>query len=623
MANIITELREVIDYVSIGLQRESYHGDPIDPVDLGEIIRLKEEDHLVDEIVEIKLDTTKEPRIQETDKRNLLIQDAENNGCSHVLIIDSDEYYNKNSFLKALKEIDDNDYEMTYCQYINYYSNSYKHFLVYPFKQGMYVPFVSKTKYRHSFECQDFPLPSDPTRRYVRPYDTAEEFFEHGQKYTKKHYTVDYHIFPWETVKMHHLSWVRANIRKKVNMWSSKTCFSNYNDLIDKAVDVYNNFDLNSTEQTKASLLFNTPNHEVYVRPFPKQYIHPKFDITKRLRPVKNHKRIAIMVLSSTNSEVNLFEKLEDTIRKTWAKDVLDGKYPNIDYWKVIDCHEESHIEEKEHTIYIKNDYSKSNIQQLLKRWIEAYKLLSKKHNYDWILRTNISTWCNIDWINEFLAYETDDSIVYTYKLMSAFYSTFTIYASGAAMLWPTRNMPILINHVEQTDEAILNIACDDVMMSSVWRRRASLIKLSDPNKCFSSLEGQYLNMPYKSINWDNVDFRIPMYQVKTFYTENGDLTTHTDRLNNDLNKMHELNCRWEVARESIDLEELVKDYRINGLDKTISVITKNKKEWTHGGMTDKDKVDAQFSDVMPYNEETLLFLDNKAIENGYRKIKN
>lgn len=287
LANIITEFRDIVDYVVIGLQRKSYHGDPIDPIDLDEIFRLKNEDHLVDEVLEIELDSKKEPRVQETDKRNLLIQDIEDHGCSHAVIIDSDEYYTHKSILRAVQEIDEKDYEMTYCQYVNYYGD-YKHFLVYPFKDGMYVPFISKTKYRHSFECIDFPLPSDPTRRYVRPFDKEIEIsLPNGQKQKQRHYTVNYHIFSWETIKMHHLSWLRADIRKKMNSWSSKTCFKDYETLINKAVETFNNFDHESTEQQIASLLFNTPNHEVFVRAFPRQYIHPKYDYMTRLRTNK------------------------------------------------------------------------------------------------------------------------------------------------------------------------------------------------------------------------------------------------------------------------------------------------------------------------------------------------
>lgn len=622
LANIISELRDVVDYVSIGLQRKSYHGDPIEPIDLQEIIRLKEEDMLVDEIVEIDLDGNKEPRVQETDKRNLLIQDAEDHGCSHVIIIDSDEYYTKNSFLHALKEIDDNNYEITYCQYVNYYSNSYKHFLVYPFDQGMFVPFVSRTKYRHSFECQDFNKPSDPTRRYVRPFDGYKEVTDKdGNVHKLKNYTVDYHIFPWNIVKMHHLSWVRADIRKKVNMWSSKTCFKNYNDLIDKAVDVYNHFDINSTEQTKASLLFNTPNHEVYVRPFPKQYIHPKFDITTRLRPVKSYKKIVIMNLSTTNSDIHLFEKLEEKCRKTWAKDVIDKKYSNIEYWMVIDCKEDSHIDKANMVIYIKTDYTKDNTQQLLNRWLEAYQILvDNGYKYDWILRTNTSTWCNIEWINEFLSYETDDSVIYTYQFLSAFWSTFNIFCSGAAMLWPCRNLPILINLVNSTSESVLSLALDDVMMSALWRKRAQQIGLTNPNECFHSLEGKYLNQPYTCTDMANVDPTIPLYQIKTFLNENGEANvSQEERLVNDLAKMESLQVNWEFNRANLDIDAVVQEYRRNRMDKSVYTIKYSKTEWINGGLTDEEKKRSLFENVMPYNQETLDWLERRAAECGYK----
>ena len=42
-------------------------------IDINEIFRLRDEDHLVDNIVEIELDMKKAPREQETDKRNMLI----------------------------------------------------------------------------------------------------------------------------------------------------------------------------------------------------------------------------------------------------------------------------------------------------------------------------------------------------------------------------------------------------------------------------------------------------------------------------------------------------------------------------------------------------------------------
>ena len=633
LVNIISELRDVVDYVSIGLQRKSYHGDPIDPVDLNEIFRLRDEDHLVDNIVEIELDTNKEPRVQETDKRNLLIQDAEDHGCSHVIVIDSDEYYIKKAFLRALKEIDDNDYEITYCQYVNYY-HDYKHYLVYPFDQGMYVPFVTKTKYRHSFECQDFPMPSDPTRRYVRPYDRMEQMIRDGKKCVDrdgnpimvKHYTVDYHIFDWKTINMHHLSCLRADIRKKFNDWSSKTCFENYNDLIDKAVDDYEHFDENSDKEQWAHLLFNTPDHKVKVHAFPKQYIQPVYDFNIRLRPVKTYKRIAIMNLSASTTDNHLFIKLDKACQETWARDVIAGKYPNIDYWTVIDWSKESHIDLSTHTIYVKTDYSRDNIMQLGERWLEAYKLLSYIGYYDWILRTNTSTWCNIDLLNEFLAYETSDFPIYTYKAFAAFWSTFNIYASGAAMLWSTRNISVLDKIMSSLDNKKLNDSIyDDVIMSALWRKRAQQIGLVNPNNCFHSLEGEYLNDTYDQTDFDNIDLTIPMYQIKTFKVLKDDghyrASTYEEREANDISKMKKLQELWDVNKDKFDLDQMAKDLR-NNMDKTINVIKYSKPEWLAEGdnaIPEEERILAQFVDVRPYNQETLDYLEKRAKECGYR----
>ena len=622
LANIITELQDCLDYVSIGLQRKSYHGDPIELIDLNEIIRLRDEDHLVDNIVEIELNMEDEPRVQETDKRNILIQDAEDHGCTHVIIIDSDEFYSRNSFIKALKEIDDNDYEMTYCQYVNYY-HDYKHFLVYPFKDGMYVPFVSKTKYRHSFECQDFPLPSDPTRRYVRPYSDIIKV-KHGDKvYDKKIYTVDYHIFPWNTVKMHHLSWIRADIRKKVNMWSSKTCFDNYNDLIDKAVDVYNHFDENSTEVQKASLLFNTPNHEVMVKAFPKQYIFPKFDINTRLRPVKSYKKILVLNLSTTNSKNDLFNKLEQCGRETWAKDILDNKYDNIMYYKVIDTDKETYIDENEKTVYVKNNPDNSNLMQLIDRFLIACSELSKKYKFDYVLRTNTSTWCNIELINEFLATPNAcESVIYTDRMFSCFWSTFNLYASGAALIMSKRNIDILDSIVKHTPSNILYMASDDVIISALMIQRAKKIKLNNYTSILYSFDRQ--NTYNETVNTSDLKLYTPFYQVKTVYKNNEVLshdidTVHTLREEYDINKMKTINDYWLSNKNTVIIDDLVEQL-VDNSNKDIYVLPYSKAEYLKLQEDKNSPFDLYSSlNIMPNNSDTIEFLEIKAKECGYK----
>jgi len=348
----------------------------------------------------------------------------------------------------------------------------------------------------------------------------------------------------------------------------------------------------------------------------------------ERYKPVKKYKKIAIMNLSSTNSDVHLFEKLEKACQETWAKDVIAKKYDNIDYWTVIDTPKISHIDVSKHIIYVQTDYSQDNVQQLLMRWLTAFELLEKQgYKYEWILRTNTSTWCNIDIINEFLAYEFDDSALYTFKLFAAFWSTFNTYMSGAGMLWPTRNVRILREIVNKTPQSTLDIALDDVIMSALWRQRANNIHLTDANKQFHSLEGTHIVNTFENTDFDNIDVCIPMHQIKTYQNKDGiykDGNTHENRLIHDIAKMKKLQEVWEAKKNSINIEEAAKDLRENKLDKTINIIPYSKTEWL---ATSKDEIPKHVKEnrtfeadsIWPYNEETIEWLEKRAAECGYK----
>ena len=328
------------------------------------------------------------------------------------------------------------------------------------------------------------------------------------------------------------------------------------------------------------------------------------------------------MNLSTTNSKIGLFEKLEECGRNTWAKDVLDGKYPNIDYWSVIDCHEDSHIDEEKHIIYVKNDYTKENIQQLLDRWIEACELLDKYKSYDYILRTNTSTWVNVEFINEMLAYQTDDSKIFTHKFYSAFWSTFNVYCSGAAMVWPVRNIPILRDLIKHTSDKILNLALDDVMMSALWRQRAEKLELDDPNNCWTSLEGYCLADKYGDIVWDMVNIQPPMIQIKTFANTEEEKNDDAYRLESDIQKMTELDVKYRQWRNSISVEEFktfVQTYMKDNINKTIGINRYSKQEWQKGNLSFEQKTKETLYNQKPYNQETIEWLENRAKECGYK----
>lgn len=269
--NILSEIREYVDYILVCLQKVSYHGEPIEQYDIDEILMCQKAG-LVDEIIWYDPDLSylkqenfdpKTPRLLETEKRNMMIDALEKAGCSHDIIIDSDEFYDATQF-KIAKDAFNKSDEMcvTYCQYMNYYRD-YEHVMLWPFPS--YVPFIADIRFRYVYEKGTFDRPSDPTRRYFVPNDDKCKQF---------------HIFNWNIVHMHHLSWIRKSIEKKLDAWSSKKYFDNVPGLKQACLDRY----INYKDGMNAIILFNVPYYQVCVNKLPKKYIHPKYRLDEKIK---------------------------------------------------------------------------------------------------------------------------------------------------------------------------------------------------------------------------------------------------------------------------------------------------------------------------------------------------
>jgi hypothetical protein len=170
LKNIISSIKDSVDYVVVSLQEKSYHGVPLDPKDLEETIMCKEAG-LIDDIIWYVPDLSymekefdpQEPRYLELEKRNQLLDYMESKGCSHAMVLDGDEFFVKDDFDKMKQYINDREHiHFTYCPYICYYKD-YKHIIKtdeYP-----YQPFISEIKYRFKF-AHPFAKSADYTRRY-------------------------------------------------------------------------------------------------------------------------------------------------------------------------------------------------------------------------------------------------------------------------------------------------------------------------------------------------------------------------------------------------------------------------------------------------------------------------
>lgn len=248
LEQVVSEIRDQVDWVAAIYQKKSYWGNPMAKEDMDEIQRLHSMG-LIDEIIEFKPNFAKYSREQECDKRNMGISIARERGCSHILNIDADEFYDADQFREAKRQIDERGWPITYWSYVNYYKD-FEHYLVYPFKP--YVPGIHSSFFTYTYNTSA-PGPTDPTRRINNPTNIGT------------------YLFPDEVIRMGHAAWIRRDIRKKLVNWSAKNHFPK--ELIDKAVKRWENW----KEGDDAIMLFNVPENSVKVKKLETK-IH-KFDV--------------------------------------------------------------------------------------------------------------------------------------------------------------------------------------------------------------------------------------------------------------------------------------------------------------------------------------------------------
>ena len=232
---ILAELRDCVDWVCVLWQKVSYFGNPLADEDREELHRLHDTD-LVDDFVEFFPDLSKAPTEQERDKRNQGVDAAAGQGMSHVLVIDSDEYYLEEQVLKAKGHIQERGFNATYCTYVNYYKD-FSHQLDYG--QAFFVPFIHEVGVH--YKAGKGPGPVDPTRTLV----------DKGIKTA---------ALPAWLVQMHHAAWIRKDIQKKLANWSNKDLYTPA--LLEKTIQCYDTWE----EGQEAVMLFVCLGNRVPVK---------------------------------------------------------------------------------------------------------------------------------------------------------------------------------------------------------------------------------------------------------------------------------------------------------------------------------------------------------------------
>ena len=211
----IKSIRSEVDYISVVYQTVSNFGNHCDEGLVPLLNKLKN-DGLIDELFEYKPKINKGGHFNEIVKRNIGLSISEGVGCTHHMAMDSDEYYDVEQFKNMKKIIEEENYDSSACQMTTYYKSP--NLRLEP-KEEYYVTLPFKIKQGREFILgHPFPVLVDPTRRT-----------EYGKC----------RIFTRDEIEMHHMSYVRKDIEKKVRNSSAKVNFETW---IPEFLEYFNNW---------------------------------------------------------------------------------------------------------------------------------------------------------------------------------------------------------------------------------------------------------------------------------------------------------------------------------------------------------------------------------------------
>lgn len=212
-------IRHLVDYISVVYQTESNFGNKCTD-QLIPILQSLKQRGLIDELnlyqPRVDRSIVENPSFLEVEKRNIGLNLSRANNCTHHMSMDCDEFYIPQQF-QYMKQVMLSDlYDAATCAHLQYYHDS-----IYQLNppENDHVSTIYKiyptTKY--VFRCNTAPVGTDPTRQT-----------------TNKRYRV----FNRNEVQMYHMSFVRKDIRSKLQNSSARIS----QDRIDLITEYYNHW---------------------------------------------------------------------------------------------------------------------------------------------------------------------------------------------------------------------------------------------------------------------------------------------------------------------------------------------------------------------------------------------
>jgi hypothetical protein len=215
----IASIKPNVDYISVVMQEVSNHGAQCNPGLLQYLKDLKDK-NIINDICIYKPTFSGDPlqaSLNETYKRNVGLELSKRNNCTHHMSMDTDEFYTNDQFRYMKSKIEKENLDTGFCQHCQYYKDS---IYILKNKEQEYVPTIEKIHPTTKYIYKEKPsVPTDPTRQTTN---------------TKQY------LFNRNEVEMHHMSFVRKNIKRKLDNSSCRRHFTESQ--IEKITEYYKNW---------------------------------------------------------------------------------------------------------------------------------------------------------------------------------------------------------------------------------------------------------------------------------------------------------------------------------------------------------------------------------------------
>lgn len=214
----IRSIRDDVDYINVIYQDVSNFGVK-NSTQVKDILKQLYDNKMIDDVFLYNPNLKVYANINEIKKRNIGLNKCRENNCDFVMLMDTDEFYNNKQLKNIIEYSIKNNLDAVYSKMYTYYKT--KNYILDPI-ETYYVPVLYKIHPNTKLDIH-----------------TKSPYVVDG---TRKSTTIDkYKLFDENELVMHHMSYVRKDIRKKLMNSSARI---NFNDYISEMVDHYNNWDI-------------------------------------------------------------------------------------------------------------------------------------------------------------------------------------------------------------------------------------------------------------------------------------------------------------------------------------------------------------------------------------------